>query len=226
MAEGKKSFVVYTDWKATFDVLPNEKAGELIKHIFAYVNDENPITEDVLINAVFQNIKSSLKRDLVSYEEKKEQKSVFGKLGNLKKYHLDLYEALLNGGIPSLDAALEVAKLRKASLPDSTRSLPIAKLAVNVNDNVNDNDINIINNIYNKFVDEVKLGHHSEATKMMYAKLKIKEGSLTPLLKEFKGQLIIDQTIHKTTLQLRKHFNNWLNTQERLGKLTQYKLKT
>jgi len=79
---------------------------------------------------------------------------------------------------------------------------------------------------YNKFVDEVLEGKHKQATEQMYMRLKIKEGSLTPLLKDFKGQLIIDQPIHKNTLELRKHFNNWLNTQERLGKLKEYKLKT
>jgi hypothetical protein len=83
-----------------------------------------------------------------------------------------------------------------------------------------------INNIYDKFVDEVKEGLHTQAIDMMYMKLKIKKGSLTPLLKEFKGQLIIDEIKHKNTLELRKHFHNWLNTQERVGKLDQYKLKT
>jgi hypothetical protein len=43
MAENKKGFVLYADQKSIIDMLPNEKAGELIKHIFAYVNDENPI---------------------------------------------------------------------------------------------------------------------------------------------------------------------------------------
>ena len=28
--------------KKPFDALSDEKAGQLIKHIFAYVNDENP----------------------------------------------------------------------------------------------------------------------------------------------------------------------------------------
>lgn len=95
-----------------------------------------------------------------------------------------------------------------------------------VSDSVSVSDSDIINNIYNKFVDEVKNGNHSQAIDMIYMKLKIKKGSLTPLLKEFKGQLVIDQTIHKNTLELRKHFHNWLNTQERVGKLDQYKIKT
>jgi len=33
--------------KALFDKLPNDKAGELIKHIFSYVNDENPEAIDL-----------------------------------------------------------------------------------------------------------------------------------------------------------------------------------
>ena len=68
MAKDKKSFIAYCDWKETFDALPDEKAGQLVKHLFAYVNDENPQTNDVLINAVFANIKLTLKRDLQKYE--------------------------------------------------------------------------------------------------------------------------------------------------------------
>lgn len=79
MAENKKSFVAYCDWQETFNALPDEVAGKLIKHIFAYVNDENPETDDVLINAVFANIKHTLKRDLDKYEHKRKQQSEAGK---------------------------------------------------------------------------------------------------------------------------------------------------
>lgn len=79
---------------------------------------------------------------------------------------------------------------------------------------------------YEVFINEVKQGNHQQAIESMYMKLKIKQGSLTPLLKEFKGHLIIDNIAHKNTLELRKHFHNWLNTQDRVGKLTAYKLKT
>ena len=53
--------------------MPDEKAGQLIKHLFAYVNDEEPITDDLLINAVFANIKATLKRDLIKWKEKSEK---------------------------------------------------------------------------------------------------------------------------------------------------------
>ena len=79
VAENKKSFIAYSDWKSTFDELPNEDAGILIKHIFAYVNDENPQTDSVLIKAVFANIKSSLKRDLFRWESQLIQRSNAGK---------------------------------------------------------------------------------------------------------------------------------------------------
>lgn len=79
MAEDKKSFVAYADWKDTFDKLPDEIAGKLIKHIFAYVNDENPISEDFVIEAVFSNIKNTLKRDLKKWESQLEQRRNAGK---------------------------------------------------------------------------------------------------------------------------------------------------
>ena len=56
MATNKKSFVLYTDIIETVKQLDNEKAGELFKHILSYVNDEDPVTDDVIINLVFTPI--------------------------------------------------------------------------------------------------------------------------------------------------------------------------
>ena len=77
--KNKKSFVLYADWKETFEALSNDKAGELIKHIFKYVNDENPTSKDMLINAVFANIKHTLKRDLKKWKQQHEQRVLAGK---------------------------------------------------------------------------------------------------------------------------------------------------
>ena len=70
MAENKKSFVAYCDWLHTFEALPDEQAGKLAKHIWRYVNDLNPETDDIVINAVFAGMKLTLKRDLKKYEER------------------------------------------------------------------------------------------------------------------------------------------------------------
>jgi hypothetical protein len=42
MATGKKSFILYTDFINVFEHLSDREAGILIKHIFRYVNDQEP----------------------------------------------------------------------------------------------------------------------------------------------------------------------------------------
>lgn len=79
MAEGKKSFVAYSDWDGMFKALPDDVAGKLIKHIFSYVNDRNPTSDDYVINALFEPIKATLKRDLVKWETQMEQRRLAGK---------------------------------------------------------------------------------------------------------------------------------------------------
>lgn len=69
MAENKKSFLLYCDLIHTVSKMPKDKAGELFMHILQYVNDENPITEDLIIQLTFEPIKQSLKRDLEKYEK-------------------------------------------------------------------------------------------------------------------------------------------------------------
>jgi hypothetical protein len=69
MAKDKKSFLLYTDLIHTLDKMPNEKAGELFKHILMYVNDMNPETDDLIIQLTFEPIKQQLKRDLQRYEK-------------------------------------------------------------------------------------------------------------------------------------------------------------
>ena len=68
--ENKKSILFYTDWGDIFDQLPDEHAGKLIKHLCDYVRDKNPQTDDLLTNAVFAPIKSTLKRDLDKWKNK------------------------------------------------------------------------------------------------------------------------------------------------------------
>jgi len=135
MATDKKGFILYADQKALFDQLPNDKAGELIKFIFSYVNDENPISEDLIINLAFTPIQQQLKRDLIKYKETKESRSKAGKAGANKRWQ-NITE-------------------------DSKGISSIAKIADNVTDNVNVNDnVNKNNNIEdrkNKFYDSLAI---------------------------------------------------------------------
>lgn len=111
MAQDKKSFLLYADQQSIFSKLPDDVAGKLIKHIFSYVNDENPETDDLILNIAFEPIKLQLKRDLEKYESIRKRNSA-----NSRKR----WDAVASSGIPK----------RPKNADNGTD-----------NDNVNDNDI-------------------------------------------------------------------------------------
>lgn len=78
MAINKKSFLLYCDLIHTVQKLPDDKAGLLFKHILGYVNDNEPETDDLLVQVSFEPIKQQLKRDLASWEDTLSQKSDAG----------------------------------------------------------------------------------------------------------------------------------------------------
>jgi len=136
MAKDKKSFILYADQLEHFEDLTDEEAGQLIKHVFRYVNDKNPEAPNRIIQVAFNPVKQQLKRDLKTYECTKDERSKSGILGNLKKYNLDLFDKVIAEKL-TLDEAQSIAKTRKASQSEKV----VANLAVN--DNVNDN-VNVI----------------------------------------------------------------------------------
>lgn len=81
MAKDKSSFLLYCDLIHTIEKMPDEKAGQLIKHILRYVNDQNPKTDDLIIQLTFEPIKQRLKRDLKEWESKRNKRSEAGKKG-------------------------------------------------------------------------------------------------------------------------------------------------
>jgi len=129
MAENKKGFILYCDLIHMIEQLPNDKAGELFKHILRYVNDQNPVTDDLITNITFEPIKQQLKRDLKQWEDSISVKSISGKLGNLKRWNIDLYNQVLAKTISIEDAEI-IANSRKVSHTDNLPSHPIAKIAV------------------------------------------------------------------------------------------------
>ena len=134
MAEGKKSFVLYADLIHTLEKMPSEKAGELFKHILRYVNDQNPVANDLIIELTFEPIKQQLKRDLEKWNnEIKPKRSNSGRLG----------------GVKSGEARRSKMKQNEANA--SITKQTEANEAVNVNVNVNVID-NIIANIQSIFI--------------------------------------------------------------------------
>lgn len=160
MAENKKSFVLYADLLRSIEHLTNEEKGILFNHLLEYVNDKNPVLEDRLLLTAWKPIENQLKRDLIKFEETKENRSINGRLGNLKRWNFDLYTKVIENQI-DIKEAEAIANSRKLSPPDSTLSQTVANVAdnVNVNDSVNVNDNVNVNKkrVVNKFTPPPKI---------------------------------------------------------------------
>ena len=133
MAEGKKSFVLYADLIHTLEKMPSEKAGELFKHILRYVNDQNPVANDLIIELTFEPIKQQLKRDLEKWNnEIKPNRSNSGRLG----------------GIKSGEARRSKMKQNEANASITKQTEANEAVNVNVNVNVIDKSIENIQSIF------------------------------------------------------------------------------
>ena len=81
MAKDKKSFILYSDLISTAEKMTRLQRGDLLWHILQYVNDLDPVTNDQIIELVFEPIKLQLKRDLKKYDGICKANSERGKLG-------------------------------------------------------------------------------------------------------------------------------------------------
>ena len=79
MAKGKKTFIFYSDWINMIREMENEDAGELLKHILSYVNDENPDTNNKFVKMAFGHMKPLIKKDLIQWEKQILKYSEMGK---------------------------------------------------------------------------------------------------------------------------------------------------
>ena len=190
--QGKKSFVLYADQREVFEELSNEDAGKLIKHIYAYVNDENPESEDKLIRLAFLPIKTQLKRDLKLWEDKKQVRSDAGKKGGLAK---------------ASNATNPLAK-------PSNAKQSLANLAVNVNDNVNV--------IYKEPVESLEVNEesHNEIFRKLWTsniwlegiamKNKASIEQVRNHLNDFRQEQLLKAELKVSEEDAKKHFVNWI----------------
>lgn len=81
MAEGKKTFIFYSDWINMIREMENNDAGELLKHILSYVNDENPITSNPFVRMAFAHMKPLIKSDLKKWDAIREKRKKAGAKG-------------------------------------------------------------------------------------------------------------------------------------------------
>lgn len=190
MAENKKSFLLYCDLIHVVKKLPKETAGELFMHILSYVNDENPTTDNMVIDLVFEPIKQQLKRDLIKYETIRTKKSEAGK---------------------------KSAEVKKQKLTKSTRVKSVEHTStkstvndtVNVTDTVNDINKNIINNT--AFANDcLKAEMWRQTIQMQY---KISDEDVILKVQEFERHLFATDDQKKSTSDFKRHFTNWMGKQ-------------
>ena len=192
--EGKKSFVLYTDQREVFDELSDQDAGRLIKHIFSYVNDENPSTDDQLLKVAFLPIKTQLKRDLKIWDEKKQQRAEAGRKGGIAK---------------SSNAKQSLAN-------PSNATNDVANLAVNVN--VNDN----VNDIYIQTGRDLQVNEesHNQIFRQLWKstiwlegiaiKNKVTTKEVQDHLNEFRTECILKDELKVSEKDAKEHFINWI----------------
>jgi len=190
MAENKKSFILYADQSHIFSALTDEEAGKLVKHLFAYVNDEDPEMEDRLIKIAFEPIKQQLKRDLKHWESIKTKRSEAGK------------------------ASAEVRKQRQIN-PTSVENVEhMATLStVNDNENVNENANAYVNHNVNDNAHESCI--NDIAFIELYAvQLKTTKDEIIRLIDFFNNHCKLTDKAHANISEYKRHFNHWVRYQD------------
>lgn len=193
MAEGKKSILIYSDWKHTFEVLTDVEAGQLIKHLLAYVNDENPKTDNRIVQIAFEPMKQHLKRDLRKYEEIKDKRSEAGKISAEKKK-------------------------QNQQMSTSVESVKHKPTKSTVNDNVNDNVIIDKSIIEERIYLESKKNWEEIVTPSKWLDAMIKNNFTTRelLLKSLESFWVtanyLENPDKREVKDIKTHFANWLKT--------------
>lgn len=194
MAEGKKTFIFYSDWINIVREMPNEDAGCLLKHILSYVNDEEPTTDNLLVRMAFGHIKPLLKKDLDNWEKKLNRYSEMGK---------------------------KSAKVRKLTQVEPT--LTYVKPTSTVNDNVNVNDTNTIVLDIQKIDNYILvLKSQHQFLDALYMTYKFKPKTIGKIANLFKEHLKMFPKEHETFLDFRNHFKSWIGFETKKGNLGEF----
>ena len=77
--------MIYCDLIHTVEKVSDQQAGALFKHILRYVNDQDPETDDVMTQVLFEPVRQTLKRDLQKWKALKERNTENGSKGGRPK---------------------------------------------------------------------------------------------------------------------------------------------
>jgi len=202
MAQGKKTFIFYSDWINLVREMDNEDAGELIKHLLSYVNDEDPTTENKYVRMAFGHMKPMLKTDLDKWDKKIKRFSEMGK-ASAKKRSVKPDETIVQPRLTQVELAC----------------------TVNDNDNViinNKVDFKGLMDLYSNQIGESGSDIWRES---VYRKHKIKQGNLRELVDNFIIHLGTQTggEYNEPFNKFRTYCSNWIGTEIVAGRLAKFR---
>lgn len=212
MAEGKESFLLYKDIVHLLDQMPDETAGKLFKIILGYVNDRDPVIDDLMLKIAFEPIKQALKRNLKKWEGVCEVRAKTGS----------------KGGVKSGETRRLKAELKKQKEANEAIALKLKQTEANeaVSDIVIDSDIDddekrkketsspsaVLFTIHD-FEKDVIIGEN-EFSLLATRKTKRSVEQLQEFLKAFLiEQKALTKVIWQNSTDAKSHFINWVNKQ-------------
>ncbi|TDQ79553.1 DUF6291 domain-containing protein [Sphingobacterium yanglingense] len=145
MAVDKKSFILYSDLITVVEKLivkdrvnGTNNAGELFYHLLKYVNDQDPSTDNFIVEMAFEPIKQQLKRDLKKYETIREKRAEAGKKSaELRAQQAQQMSTSVDFVEPN-PTSVNTCQQSSTNPTDNVND----NVSVNGNDTVNVNDIN------------------------------------------------------------------------------------
>lgn len=92
----KKSFLMYDNYGAMFQMLPDEMAGKLIKAIFAYRENGTLTVEDPALKAVMAMVVDRMQEDEESYAEtcERRRKAVENRWAKRKEVNTEVFDSI------------------------------------------------------------------------------------------------------------------------------------
>lgn len=199
MAENKKSFILYADLIHTFEKLPDEIAGKLMKIILNYVNDKNPVVDDLLLQIAFEPIKLQLKRDLMKWDEFKKRQSENGKRGGRPaKKRKPKNPSLLNESQKSLNDTVNVTVIDNDIILNGEVKFPIKENFPNMPKIEDVGDLPELK--INSAIELLKITKQTDAT----------VNDITTLWKVFKIQNLTGKRYYSDVEAVHSHFLNWV----------------
>ncbi len=117
--EEKQSFIIYKSWEDGFSMLSNEEQAQMLRNLFLWHRNEEPILNTPMLKLVWKLIEFNLINNAENYDKRSETSSENGKKGGAPK-----------GNNNALKAKYDM--IEQPNQPKSTYNKP--------NDNDNGND--------------------------------------------------------------------------------------